>query len=84
MADSYDYSTPELVRLLGNRVLPKLLASPYLIHKEDMNNNERQLHIQLVCNEPKAFQGILANYGKYFEYVGMNNNHHQVRAFSYK
>ena len=28
-------------------------------------NNEGQLHIQLICNEPKAFQGILAKYGKF-------------------
>ena len=47
-------------------------------------NREGKLHMQLILNEPKAFQGTLANYGKYFEYVGMSNNHHQVRAFSYK
>ena len=28
-------------------------------------NNEGQLHIQLVCNEPKAFQGTMAKYGKF-------------------
>ena len=28
-------------------------------------NNEGQLHIQLICNEPKAFQGTLAKYGKF-------------------
>ena len=28
-------------------------------------NNEGQLHIQLICNEPKAFQGMLAKYGKF-------------------
>lgn len=28
-------------------------------------NNEVQLHIQLICNEPKAFQGTLAKYGKF-------------------
>ena len=28
-------------------------------------NHEGQLHIQLVCNEPKAFQGTLAKYGKF-------------------
>ena len=27
-------------------------------------NNEGQLHIQLICNEPKAFQGTMAKYGK--------------------
>ena len=28
-------------------------------------NHEGQLHIQLICNEPKAFQGIMAKYGKF-------------------
>ena len=28
-------------------------------------NNEGQLHIQLVCDEPKAFQGTMAKYGKF-------------------
>ena len=28
-------------------------------------NNEGQLHIQLICNEPKAFKGTLAKYGKF-------------------
>ena len=28
-------------------------------------NNDGQLHIQLICNEPKAFQGTLAKYGKF-------------------
>ena len=28
-------------------------------------NREGQLHIQLVCHEPKAFQGMLAKYGKF-------------------
>ena len=28
-------------------------------------NNEGQLHIQLICNEPKAFQGTLVKYGKF-------------------
>ena len=27
-------------------------------------NNEGQLRIQLICNEPKAFQGTVAKYGK--------------------
>ena len=26
-------------------------------------NNEGQLHIQLICNEPKAFKGTMAKYG---------------------
>ena len=28
-------------------------------------NNEGRLHIQLICNEPKAFLGTLAKYGKF-------------------
>ena len=28
-------------------------------------NREGQLHIQLICNEPKAFQGTMAKYGKF-------------------
>ena len=28
-------------------------------------NNEGQLHIQLICNEPKAFKGTMAKYGKF-------------------
>ena len=31
---------------------------------EDLNH-EGQLHIQLICNEPKAFQGTMAKYGKF-------------------
>ena len=38
-------------------------------------NNERQLHIQLICNEPKAFQGTLAKYGKF-----RNANNYLVMA----
>ena len=33
-------------------------------------NNEGQLHMQLILNEPKAFQGTLAKYGKF---RGVNN-----------
>ena len=28
-------------------------------------NREGQLHIQLVTNEPKAFDGFMAHYGKF-------------------
>ena len=38
-------------------------------------NNEGQLHIQLVCNEPKAFQGTMAKYGKF-----RNANNYLVMA----
>ena len=33
-------------------------------------NNEGQLHMQLILNEPKAFQGTMAKYGKF---RGVNN-----------
>ena len=33
--------------------------------EEGEANNEGQLHIQLICNEPKAFQGTMAKYGKF-------------------
>ena len=38
-------------------------------------NDEGQLHIQLICNEPKAFQGTLAKYGKF-----RNANNYLVMA----
>ena len=38
-------------------------------------NVEGQLHIQLICNEPKAFQGTLAKYGKF-----RNANNYLVMA----
>ena len=38
-------------------------------------NNEGQLHIQLICNEPKAFQGTMAKYGKF-----CNANNYLVMA----
>ncbi len=28
-------------------------------------NEQRGLHIQLVCDEPKAFSGFMARYGKF-------------------
>ena len=51
----------EIVRLLEDEIV-KL-------------NNEGQLHIQLICNEPKAFQGTLAKYGKF-----RNANNYLVMA----
>ena len=33
-------------------------------------NNEGQLHIQLICNEPKAFHGTMAKYGNYLVMAG--------------
>jgi len=38
-------------------------------------NHECQLHIQLICNEPKAFQGTMAKYGKF-----RNANNYLVMA----
>ena len=38
-------------------------------------NNEGQLHIQLICNEPKPFQGTMAKYGKF-----RNANNYLVMA----
>ena len=38
-------------------------------------NNEGQLHIQLICNEQKAFQGTMAKYGKF-----RNANNYLVMA----
>ena len=51
----------EIVRLLEDEIV-KL-------------NNEGQLHIQLICNEPKAFQGTMAKYGKF-----RNANNYLVMA----
>ena len=44
---------------LGDEIIKQLEG------KIEELNHEGQLHIQLVCNEPKAFQGTLAKYGKY-------------------
>ena len=38
-------------------------------------NNEGQLHIQLICDEPKAFQEPMAKYGKF-----RNANNYLVMA----
>ena len=38
-------------------------------------NHEGQLHIQLICNEPMAFQGTMAKYGKF-----RNANNYLVMA----
>lgn len=43
--------TEEIVKLLKGKI--------------DELNREGQLHIQLIMNEPRAFQGILAKYGKF-------------------
>ena len=48
--------TEEIIKLLESKI--------------DELNREGQLHIQLIKNEPKAFQGTLAKYGKF---RGVNN-----------
>ena len=48
--------TEEIIKLLESKI--------------DELNREGQLHIQLIRNEPKAFQGTLAKYGKF---RGVNN-----------
>ena len=36
-----------------------------LLDKIDEINKESGLHIQLICDEPKAFDGFMAHYGKF-------------------
>ena len=47
------------------------------LHEDELVklNHEGQLHIQLICNEPKAFQGTMAKYGKF-----RNSNNYLVMA----
>lgn len=60
-AYKYQPLSDEIVKVLEDEIL-KL-------------NHEGQLHIQLICNEPKAFQGTLAKYGKF-----RNANNYLVMA----
>ena len=60
-AYKYQPLSEEIVKVLEDEIL-KL-------------NHEGQLHIQLICNEPKAFQGTLAKYGKF-----RNANNYLVMA----
>lgn len=46
-------------KAIANEILSELRA------EIDVCNKESGLHIQLVVNEPKAFDGILAHYGKF-------------------
>lgn len=48
--------TDEMVKVLEDKI--------------EVLNREGQLHMQLIVNEPKAFQGLLARYGKF---RGVNN-----------
>ena len=41
------------------------LEKTVLQQKIDEVNRDGNLHIQLVCNEPKAFDGFMAHYGKF-------------------
>lgn len=43
-------------------------AVAILKEKIDVFNRDGNLHIQLVMNEPKAFQGTMAKYGKFRGY----------------
>lgn len=45
-------------------------AKETLLKKISEYNNESGLHIQLICNEPKAFDSFMAHYGKF---SGVNN-----------
>lgn len=52
------------VRQYENREIPPEIIS-VLQQKIDECNRKSGLHIQLVCNEPKAFDGTMAHYGKF-------------------
>lgn len=45
-------------------------AKETLLKKISEYNNESGLHIQLISNEPKAFDGFITHYGKF---SGVNN-----------
>ena len=57
------------VRLYREQPLTEKIVK-LLEGKIDELNREGQLHIQLILNEPRAFQGTLAKYGKF---RGVNN-----------
>ncbi len=52
------------VRSYENRQIPAEIISA-LQEKIDACNKEADMHIQLVTNEPKAFDGRMAHYGKF-------------------
>ena len=52
------------VRAYKNQPLSEDIVKQLEDKIEDLNH-EGQLHIQLICNEPKAFQGTMAKYGKF-------------------
>lgn len=52
------------VRSYQNKPIPAEIVSA-LEEKIDACNKEAGLHIQLVTNEPKAFDGMMARYGKF-------------------
>ena len=52
------------VRSYTDQVIPQDVLAQ-LQNEIDLCNKEAGLHIQLVTNEPKAFDGVLAHYGKF-------------------
>ena len=50
--------------------IPKEITD-MLREKIDLLNAESKLHIQLVTDEPKAFDGFMAHYGKFPERLKM-------------
>ena len=76
------------VRRYKERSLEKTLISS--LKKEiDACNQESGLHIQLVINEPKAFDGFMAHYGKfsgvtnYIAMIGQKSPHLQEQCGYY-
>lgn len=53
------------VRNYEDKQIPAEIIST-LKEKIDAFNKEAGMHIQLVTNEPKAFDGMMAHYGKFF------------------
>lgn len=56
--------TRHSVRQYENRKIPQEIIS-ILQQKIEECNHKSGLHIQLVCNEPEAFNGTMAHYGKF-------------------
>lgn len=52
------------VRSYEKKAIPEDIKKQ-LLEKIDQCNKESGLHIQLVANEPKAFDGMMAHYGKF-------------------
>ncbi|WKY43384.1 nitroreductase family protein [Eubacteriaceae bacterium ES2] len=52
------------VRSYETKEIPNAIQKQ-LLERIDQSNRESGLHIQLVTNEPKAFDGMMAHYGKF-------------------